>query len=194
MQYLRWALCALLLYAAGAPAADQDNQFAMKGAGLVPCSFYVSEREKRSNIYYMIGGWIEGYLSAHNRYTDATYDILSFESLEMLLLIIDNHCKANPDDRLYPVLSAMVAKLHPNRVTQESPRLEISEGERKTVLYRETIERMQRKLTELGLYKDTIDGRFTDATKAALIAFQSDIGFETTGFPDQSTLWRLLRQ
>jgi len=49
-------------------------------------------------------------------------------------------------------------------------------------------------LTRLGLYKDQIDGRFTDATKSALIAFQSDNNFEMTGFPDQTTLWRLLRK
>ena len=38
-----------------------------------------------------------------------------------------------------------------------------------------------------------VDGRFTDATRSALIAFQSGLDFETTGFPDQTTLWRLLR-
>jgi hypothetical protein len=183
----------MLLSATPTFAADSDGNFAMKGAGFLPCQTFVDAREKKSDIYYLIGGWIDGYVSAHNRYSDDTYDALSFESLELLLLIIQTHCQSNPSDRLYSVLNSILIKINPDRVVAQSERVEITEGERKTVLYRETIGRMQAKLADLGLYKDHIDNRFTDATRSALIAFQSDNDLESTGFPDQTTLWRLFR-
>lgn len=174
-------------------AADENNQFALKGAGFLPCQVYSQERQKKSNIYYMVSGWLEGYLSAHNQYTENTYDIASFESLELLLGVLEKHCQSNPGDRLYGVMASIVSQLHPQRLAQESNKIEISDGSRKTQLYRETVRRMQQRLEQLGLFKAPIDGRYTDATRSALAAFQSDLNFETTGFPDQTTLWRLFR-
>jgi hypothetical protein len=184
----------LLLQTTAAVAANSDNEFAVKGAGLLPCGIYTKAREDRSNLYYMIGGWIEGYLSAHNRYADDTYDIMSFESLKLLLNVVDNHCQANPTHRLHAVMNAVIAELQPDRLREASARVKISEDGREVALHRETIARMQSRLSELGLYKAKADGRFTEETKSALIAFQSDIDFEKTGFPDQATLWRLLRK
>jgi hypothetical protein len=189
----RLALCGFLLQAAPAAATDDAGKFAMKGAGLLPCQLYVDEREKRSNIYYLIGGWIEGYLSAYNRFAEDTYDVLSFESLELLLVVIDKHCRSHPKDRLHAVLGSIIGQTAPDRIRNESPPVEVVEGERRTALYRETIRRVQAELAKLGLYHGEVDGRFTDETRSAVIAFQSDLELETTGFPDQTTLWCLLR-
>ena len=194
MKFLGLALCGLLLQTTAAFSADSDNKFAMKGAGFLPCQIYVTARESKSNVYYMVGGWLEGYISAHNRLSDDTFDIMSFESLELLLSVIDVHCRSNPEDLLYGVVDSLITEIGPDKLQQSSTKVQIVEGERKTALYRETIRRMQVKLTELGLFKDEADGRFNDATRSALIAFQSDLEFETTGFPDQTTLWRLLRK
>ncbi|WP_282606338.1 peptidoglycan-binding protein [Pelagibius sp. Alg239-R121] len=194
MKLLRLALCGLLFQTTAALAADSNNKFAMKGAGFLPCQIYVKAREDKNNVYYMIGGWLEGYISAHNRLSEDTFDVMSFESLELLLSVIEVHCRSNPEDVLYGVVDSMLTEFGPDRLEASSPKVQIVEGERKTALYRETIRRMQVKLTELGLFKDEADGRFNDATRSALIAFQSDLNFETTGFPDQTTLWRLLRK
>jgi len=193
MKFIRLAIIALLLQTGAAAAADHTESFAMKGAGFLPCQIYVKAREDKSNVYYMIGGWVEGYISAHNRYAEDTFDVLSFESLELLLTVIQTHCDANPGHRLHAVVNSIIASLQPDRLTEASPRVQITEGERKTTLHRETIRRVQDRLTGLGLYDAAVDGRYTEATKAALMAFQSDLNFETTGFPDQTTLWRLLR-
>lgn len=194
MKVVRLLLGAFLLHPLAAFPVDEAGKFAMKGAGFLPCQVFVSEREKRSKTYYLIGGWIEGYVAAHNRYNEDTFDVLSFETLELLLSVMQKHCESHPNERLHSVLNAMLLKLTADRIKKESPKIEIGEGKRKTRLYRETIRRMQTELARRGLYKDAIDGRFTDATRSALIAFQSDIGFEKTGFPDQTTLWRLLRK
>lgn len=166
----------------------------MKGAGFLPCQVYSAEREKKSDTYYLIAGWIEGYITAYNKHVPGTFDITSFESPELLMTVLQNHCKSHPGDRLYPVLDSMLDQLRPDRLTKESERVRIAEGDRKTVLYTETISRIQTALARRGLYKGAVDGRFTGATRSALIAFQSGIKLEATGFPDQTTLWRLLRK
>ena len=194
MPLLRWVLFALVFNTAVASAADDKSLFAMKGAGFLPCQIYVNERATKSNIYYMIGGWLEGYITAHNKYVEDTYDVASFESLELLLNVLENHCKSNPTDNLYSVINSLITKISVQRLREESDRVEIEEDGRKTILYRETIRRIQAELTRLGLFQDPVDGRYTDATKSAIIAFQSDLDYEMTGFPDQTTLWRLLRK
>ena len=194
MKFPRFVLLLLAFSAAPASAADSQGNFAMKGAGFLPCQVFVTERESKSNVYYMIGGWLEGFISAHNKYVDGTYDIASFESLELLLWVIDKHCRSNPDDRLYSVVNSIIIQLSPDRLQKRSRKLDIKSGQRSTALYQTTIRRMQARLTELGLYKDDVDGRYTEATESALMAFQSDNDLEMTGFPDQTTLWRLLRQ
>ena len=80
MKLLRYTILALLLQTGAAAAADSNDRFAMKGAGFLPCAVFVKARADRSNLYYMIGGWGEGEISAHNGHAKATLDILSFES------------------------------------------------------------------------------------------------------------------
>ena len=165
MKTLRLILFGLLFQSGIAFAADNEARFAMKGAGFLPCQTFSKAREDRSNLYYMIGGWVEGYVSAHNRYARDTFDILSFESLELLMSVVQNHCRANPKDRLHAVLNGLLVSLAPDRLQAESPRVQITDGDRQTALRRETIRRIQSRLQQRGLYQGNIDGRFTDATQ-----------------------------
>jgi hypothetical protein len=175
-------------------AGDGSGRFAVKGAGTLPCKVLTAEREKKSNGYFLIGGWLEGYLSAHNRYVDDTFDITAFESTELLLAVLGDHCAKHPEDRLYPVVNALVAKLADDRLRSTSERVKVADGTRTTILYQATIRRIQETLAARQLYQGEADGTYSEATKAALAAFQKEIIFEATGFPDQATLWRLLRK
>lgn len=183
-----------VLSAASALAEDSSGKFAIKGAGVLPCQVFVAERAKRSDVYRLAAGWVEGYVSAYNRFTADTFDIASFESSELLLSVMHKHCEGHPQDRLHAVLHSMLTALHPDRLSVESERMHIKDGERTTMLYRETIRRMQAELSRRGLYAGVADGRFTDETRSALAAFQTELKLEATGFPDQLTLWRLLRK
>lgn len=182
-----------LLFSSTGNAADTNSQFAMKGAGLLPCKIFITERDNQSNVYFLIAGWIDGYISSYNKLTENTFDILSFESLELILELIDQHCQSNASVQLYPIVNSMLSQWHEDRITESNTRVKITEGERETNLYRKTIERIQQKLKQKGLFKEEAGGVFTAETKDAIAAFQKSIGFKPTGFPDQSTLWKLLR-
>ena len=182
-----------LLISQGAMAADDKEQFALRGAGLITCAIYEKEREAKSEAYLMTAGWIDGYITGTNQHSPETYDILSFETTELLTAILAKHCKTNPTDRVFAVLKSLFMKLQQDRLQALSKKIEVVVGERKTSLYVEVLKRIQEQLTSAGFYKGKINGTYGQLTIKAMEAFQRSAKFNPTGFPDQMTLWRLLR-
>jgi len=175
-------------------AADSANRYSIRGAGLLTCKNYVIEREKKSDAYFMIGGWIDGIITGINQYAANTYDVTSFESTELLALIIQRHCEKNPEDRLYSVINTIFSSLHEDRIKHGSALVAVKVDDKQTHLYRELIRRIQQALTKRKLYAGKANGQFTPALEKAIKSFQQRKKMKPTGFPDQSTLWRLLRR
>jgi hypothetical protein len=188
----RILMAACILLQQGAGAADDKGQFGVRGAGLVKCAVFESEREARSQIYQIVGAWMDGYITGSNQHADDTYDMLSFESTEMLAAVVSENCKKNPEAAVFAVLRAVVAQAGKNRLRAPSKKVELAVGERKVLLYEEVLRRMQQKLAAAGFYRGPIDGKYDAATQKALQAFQTSAQLQPTGFPDQVTLWRLL--
>lgn len=176
----------------GARAATDGGAFAVRGAGIVDCKTFLTERKKRSRAYLMMGGWIDGYLTGINQSSPDTYDATSFESTELFAQIIADHCKTHPDDRLYAVMRSIVAQRWKGRMTKRSPFVNVTLGKQSTRLYRETVKRMQQRLADKGLLKAQPNGKFDAKTISAIAAFQKTLaGYKATGFPDQATLYML---
>lgn len=185
-------LCSFLVLGILPSNAGASERFAIRGAGLLECRNFVDERERESPAYLMIGGWIDGYITALNQYRDKTYDITTYESTELIARLIDNHCRNNPGDRLFTVVNSLMARLEDHRVRSPSDLVAIRVGQQATRLYETTIRRIQRVLRSRQYYDGPIDGRFTPPLQQALGRFQQEVGFESNGFPDQATLWFLL--
>jgi hypothetical protein len=191
---IRWlVLAALLLIVPRAHAADGEGRFSIRGAGLLTCDIYVKEREQHSEIYYMIGGWLDGYITALNQFAPDTYDITSFESTELLTYLIDDFCRKNPKDRLFSVVNSIFLKLKKDRLRTGSILVTVKVGDRQVQLYREVLRRVQEQLKHRGLYQGQVDGEFEPQTQKSIASFQRQQKLNPTGFPDQKTLWRLLR-
>ena len=176
-----------------AVAADEKGQFGVRGAGLITCAIYEKEREAQSEVYLITAAWIDGYITGINQHLPATYDIMSFETTELLTAILAKHCKKNPADTVFSVLRNLFAKLHQDRLQFHSNKTEIILGYREVSLYVEVLKRIQNKLYSAGFYKGDIDGTYNPSTIKAMKEFQRSVEFNPTGFPDQITLWRLLR-
>ena len=190
-------ICALtltsILHTQEAVAADSKGQFGVRGVGLISCAIYEKEREARSEVYLITAGWIDGYITGTNQHSSETYDLLSFETTELLTVILAKHCKKNPADTIFPVLKNLFVKLNQDRLQFQSKKTEVIVGERKTSLYVEVVKRIQTKLASSGFYKGKVDGNYEQSSIDAMKAFQRSVQFNPTGFPDQATLWRLLR-
>ena len=186
-------LVILLAWAGGAHAADSTGKSAVKGVGGLSCSRFVQEFEAQSPAAAQLVGWMMGYLSAYNQYADNTFDIASWEDTRILGTFLNANCKRFPDIAFAKAVQLMVQALHPNRVVEADELLVASAGDQKTRIYKGTLMRVQQKLTELELYKGSIDGTYGDKTRFAITEFQQSRGLNVTGIPDQVTLLNLLR-
>lgn len=195
---MRYAVAGLLLalvtaLPVRASAADAKGQFGLRGAGLIPCSLYAREEGARGDVYKIVASWVDGYITGSNQHADDTYDLLSFETTELILEILAGHCHEHPDDPVFGVINSLFEKLKRQRLTQKSEKIDVKKGGFQTRLYVEVVKRVQARLGETGFYHGGIDGSFNDETSRAFAAYQESVGLKPTGFPDQTTLWRLLR-
>ena len=182
-------------FAATAIAADGQGRFVIKGAGITPCAEFVESAAKRDAKFVSYAGWIEGYLSAVNRYEDETYDIVAWQGTELLMAAMARYCGQNPDVSFHDATIRMATQLRRSGLREKSEILAIPIGtEGKSVLvYAAIIERLQKQLAMLGIYAGPASGTFDEATRAAVQAFQASKGLAATGAPDQETLAHLLR-
>lgn len=183
-----------VLAAPGVWAADQHGLFSIRGAGLLTCGTFVAEREKASEAYMMMGGWLDGYITGVNELAESTFDITPFQSTELVSLLVYRHCRDNSEDLIFAVVNTLLARLHDQRLTSASPYTDVRVGERQVRLYDSVIRDIQSALAGKGLLAENPDGSWNAATATALSRFQATVGLESSGFPDQTTLWYLLRE
>jgi hypothetical protein len=174
-----------------AAAADQKGEYGVRGAGLVTCQIYNRQREARSRAYDVIGGWMDGYITAMNQYAGDTYDAAPFETTELYAALISKYCEKHPQTPVFAVLNSLVKYHWKDRIRASSPRVEVVVGKQKARLYVAVIRQIQQRLVQRGFYRGKITDSYSPAVQKAMGAFQGSIRFEPTGFPDEASLWQL---
>ncbi len=192
MRRLSLGITLVVLSCTGARAADGEGRFAVEGVGLADCQRFVEERQKRSNLYFMFGGWLDGYLSAVNEALPETFDVTPWQSTDLLAAMIESHCADHPDDNFAGVARALARRLAQERLREASPVEEVTVGDATVPIYRATLRQAQRELKAGGHYDGALDGRYGPMTRGALEAYHRAEGLQVTGLPDQHTLIRLL--
>ncbi len=174
-------------------AADAQGKFTTDGIGAESCQRFIGEREKKSNFYFMFAGWLDGYMSALNQYTGDTFDITPWESSELLMALIERHCRQNPDDQYIKVVVSLAKTLNNDKLTEESFPVDATVGDKTVRIYQAVMARAQSALKAAGHYAGDVDGQFGPNTQTAFEAFQTAMKIEVTGLPDQQTLLALFR-
>lgn len=185
------ALAALMLPVT-AIAADSEGRFAVEGVGRATCVDYLKAAAEKNPVYYTIGGWIEGYLTAVNAQTPETYDVTPWQQTDLFAALLESHCQANPEINIIVIIRGMVDSLMSDRLREPSPLKPVDMGAREVYLYDVVLLRIQQALKDKGHYQGGIDGDYGPGTKTAMTAFQQAEGLEATGLPDQITLFQLL--
>lgn len=185
------------LLAVGSPgtasAGTADNQFAVEGAGRLNCAAFIqASADKGSAEYQRFIGFVEGFLSAANRYEPNTFDLSPWHNAAAFDLILQKHCAENPDEAVVSVVQKMVGALRPVRVAEFSPMVEVGAGENHAFVYETILRRAQAALRSRGLYRGEEDGKFSPAMRDAVLAYQKSSNLTQTGVPDPATLWTLL--
>lgn len=192
--FASWLLVALAL-AGPAAAADADGQFAIKGGGQQPCASFLTAWDSRNSDLSLYAGWIDGYVTGLNQFTDNTYDLAPWQATETLLGLTQSVCAQAPEGtRFMDAFFQVVRLITPSRVTEQSPVIALVHEGQSTLAYGAVIERMKTRLRDLG-HGDglTVNAAFDPATAAAVSAFQTAEGLPATGLPDQRTLFQLFR-
>lgn len=174
-------------------AADENNQFAIKGIGLSSCENFVEARKTQSPQYFQFGGWMNGYLSAVNRYEQNTFDVVSWQSTGLLAGWLAAFCQSNPDVPFVRAVAMMVNTLGKERLTTRSEQVEAEAGNVTVYIYESVLSQVQERLSKSGHFQGPVTGKFDNQTRQALEGFQRETGLDPTGVPDQATLAQLLQ-
>jgi murein L,D-transpeptidase YcbB/YkuD len=192
--YLRnLIILSLLSCASILQAADENNQFAIKGIGLSTCESFVEARNAQSPRYFQFGGWINGYLSAINRYEEQTFDVAPWQSTGLLSGWLAQFCQRNPDVPFVRAVASMVNTLGKERITTRTELVKVEVGDVTVYIYESILRRVQERLLERGYYEVAATGNFNRRTQEAIERFQRKAGLHPTGLPDQPTLAKLLQ-
>lgn len=187
-----FALAAGLTLAGAAEAADADGNYAVRGAGTQSCEAFAGAVDGRTPEIAVHMAWMEGYLSAHNRMADGTFDASPFVSPGEVVALVRNICRANPEIRVETALARLINMLEPHRVQRESEILTLAADDQRVLIRSATLRRVQEKLREKGLYTLAPDGIFGPGTRRAVQQFQERESLPNrTGLPDADTLIRL---
>ena len=186
------AACLGAIVSGGALAADAGGYFTVKGAGATSCRSYSEAVRERGQAFVSFGGWIEGYLSAMNRYEEGVYDIAGWRGTEALMASIAHFCAENPSVGFHDVMVRLTEQLRATALTAQSEPVEVSGADRSMTVPAEVVRRVQQRLYERGIYTGEVDGHWSPATLEALQAFQEAKGLPEHGLPDQQTLVQLL--
>ncbi|MGY5453488.1 peptidoglycan-binding domain-containing protein [Agarivorans sp. MS3-6] len=177
-----------------AKAADINGHFGVRGAGLVSCNLYQAERKAKSTAYHVIAAWMDGYITASNQYALDVYDVASFESTELIASIVNEHCVKHPEAIVFSVVNSLIKQLSLTSIKTASNKVVINAENREVLLYEELIVRMLSELASIGFYHGDINSEFNNEAENSIKKFQSSVGLNPTGFPDQITLWRLFNR
>ncbi|WP_421869376.1 peptidoglycan-binding domain-containing protein [Motiliproteus sp.] len=176
-----------------ATAADSQGRFAVRNAGMVSCAKFIEEKSKNSPTFNLYMGWIDGYLSAANQFTDETFDLVPWGNTPFLAALLENHCRKNLNQRFYVAVNMLAGTLLEQRLTEHSDLVVAVNDEQKTYIYKKVLKQVQEQLQKAKHYTGAADGLFGDTTIAALESYQRQQGIKVTGLPDQVTLYKLLR-
>lgn len=191
-----WAFALLVAMSpATALAASDTGDFAIEGVGAARCSDFVDAAKQKNNMFWNMGGWIDGFLSAYNSYQEDTFDVTAFapnQSTDLIANFVGRHCQQNPDHRFGMVVKSLVDRLHDMRLREKSEVKQIEVDGQTYPVYEAMLRRAQEKLKEKGFYNGAIDGKYGPGTRSALTAFQEQQGMPTSGAPDQPTLLQLM--
>lgn len=192
MTSLSAVLGSALLLAGPLQAADEEGNYAIRGAGGFACERYGQAVEAQSDEVRQFVRWMEGYATGLNRLQADTFDVSPIVDPAAMANLMLSICRQNPEMAFEVAVAQGLSSLAPMRERAES-RADTLEHEGSTVLVRrETMRRLQQALAELGHYTSSIDGLYGPGTRRAIIAFQESAELTPTGLPDPDTLLNLL--
>jgi hypothetical protein len=180
-------LAGCLALAGPVGAKDVRGLFTVKGVGVLDCAAYIEAAEAGDEQLAHFAGYVTGYVSAYNEQVAETYDLLPWQHIDTVMIVLLQRCQKDPARNFGLAVSEVATFFSDGRLKGIAGREVVGEGEAAVEMYGPVLRSLKRALVARG-YLDAPDGDFTAAVRAA----QADFGQEPTGVPDQATMLRLL--
>ena len=118
MKLIKVLVVGLLVMPTGSYGMDSNNRYVTRGIGGRSCEEYNQTWENLSS-RSRFWNWVSGYVTAYNRWTPNTYDIMGKRDIDSLRGWLDNYCKENPHKSFDDAVGALMSELHPKRLKEE---------------------------------------------------------------------------
>ena len=121
-----------------AVAATGSGAFAVRGIGAQSCKNItaVAAGKKADELVQLSSAWVAGYVSQYNRATSNTYEAIPIVDNVVLGKLAINVCRSNPDTLFEAVAASLVASFSRGALSNESPDIELKNGNSRAVLRR----------------------------------------------------------
>lgn len=103
-------IAVLLLASCSAWGGDSEGRYSGRGIG---CGEFI--QDVRNNRTLQCSAWFAGYITAFNRQTADTYNILAGTDLPGVRLWMENYCKQNPLKDIDDGMRQLTSELYPRR-------------------------------------------------------------------------------
>ncbi|MDF2178071.1 hypothetical protein P2G88_07375 [Aliiglaciecola sp. CAU 1673] len=143
-------LMALLIFTCLAQAKDDDGAFALKGIGTATCNRYIDAAANEKPELLQIAGYVTGYISAYNELSEDTFDLLPWQQMDTLMLLMLQQCRQNPQLTIGMAVSQLARYFSATKLAQQSAMQEITSGGSTFYLYPQVLEQLTKALRERG--------------------------------------------
>ncbi|WP_340108834.1 peptidoglycan-binding domain-containing protein [Pikeienuella sp. HZG-20] len=186
------AAAAFCIFGGAAHAADADGAFAIKDAGAQTCGAFLKAWDEGNRDLAQYAGWLSGYLTGLNQFTDGAYDLAPWQSTETLLGMTRSACGQVPEEtRFLDAFARLIQQMAPMALSASSKLEGVRRGGRGFAIYSAVLDAAKRRLAAEGFAPGPVEAEFDQTASDAFLAFQKARGLEETGLPDQKTLFEL---
>ena len=143
---------AALAFLASATAFPKDSEgnIAIKGVGTLPCSSFIESAAKDSPELQQYAGYLAGYVSAYNELNAGTFDLLPWQRLDTLMLLVLQRCQQVPQSKVAGVVSQMAQYFAKDKLNEIQEKVEIKGPLQSIFLYPSVKQQVINSLKEKG--------------------------------------------
>lgn len=131
-------------------AKDPQGSFAVKGVGTFSCEQFITDTGSDQAKLTLYAGYLTGYISAYNELKSQTFDVLPWQQIDTVMLLLFQQCKQNPHLNVAGAISQITQFFDENKLTQAQQPVEIKRGDISLLFYPQVLEQIKTALREKG--------------------------------------------
>ena len=165
-------------------AADNAGDFVVKGVGVTNCAKFVKTAEQGGRQLSQYLGFVNGYTSAYNEFSEDTFDVWRWQTTDTILLLLLQHCQKHPESSFGAALATLTRYLGESRIGANVPVIRVGSPEAGFYVYEPVYSEILAALEK--------EGYEVSDPYAALMSYKKDQNVADTTNLHQVLLLRLL--